>query len=300
MNIGLIGDYNATVPAHQAIPRAIGLAAEKLQRQVSVEWVPTEQIHETSRVSHFNGLWCVPASPYRRFPLVVVKASDKTYHAEDARHSARHELRIARYRSRPIRRIRQLCKHELVRKRRREDRDTTTLAQLPQLRCAEWQHATFGPIAAFTRRTEDRYRVSSPRGAMAGRIADASESRAVKGFRPGLRDTVRRQGGDCGSHPLRGPLCQAVSQSVTLGDTERAQFSVVKQTLVSEAAGQELGTQRFKDRPEVVAGQVARPVGGRQIETSMEGAPEPPGAVALANQSPVGAMTLHVVRWKPA
>jgi CTP synthase (UTP-ammonia lyase) len=65
LNIGLIGDYNVSVPAHQAIPRAIELAAERLRLRVSIEWVPTEQIHEIPGVSRFDGLWCVPASPYR-------------------------------------------------------------------------------------------------------------------------------------------------------------------------------------------------------------------------------------------
>ena len=63
--IGLIGDYNATVPAHQAIPIALQLAGEALGLAVQHEWVPTEEILDFSRVAAFSGLWCVPASPYR-------------------------------------------------------------------------------------------------------------------------------------------------------------------------------------------------------------------------------------------
>jgi CTP synthase (UTP-ammonia lyase) len=63
--IGLIGDYDPSVPAHQAIPLALGQAADALRIEAGFEWVPTQEICSVSRVSSFDGLWCVPASPYR-------------------------------------------------------------------------------------------------------------------------------------------------------------------------------------------------------------------------------------------
>lgn len=63
--IGLIGDYDATVPAHQAIPIALHLAGDTLGLNVEFEWVPTDQIRDPSQLDRFRGLWCVPASPYR-------------------------------------------------------------------------------------------------------------------------------------------------------------------------------------------------------------------------------------------
>jgi CTP synthase (UTP-ammonia lyase) len=65
IRIGLIGDYDAAVLAHQAIPRALALAANDATTSVEYEWIPTEEIQDASRVSGFDGLWCVPASPYR-------------------------------------------------------------------------------------------------------------------------------------------------------------------------------------------------------------------------------------------
>jgi CTP synthase (UTP-ammonia lyase) len=65
ITIGLIGDYNEFVPAHRAIPIALKRSAEILDISVEFEWVPTEQISSIARVSRFDGLWCVPASPYR-------------------------------------------------------------------------------------------------------------------------------------------------------------------------------------------------------------------------------------------
>ena len=63
--IGLIGDYDEAVTAHQAIPRALELAGDALGASVHYEWVPTQEIEDDSRIREFDGLWCVPASPYR-------------------------------------------------------------------------------------------------------------------------------------------------------------------------------------------------------------------------------------------
>jgi CTP synthase (UTP-ammonia lyase) len=65
ISIGLIGDFDAAVLAHRAIPLALQAAAGSLHAEVTFEWVPTDQIHGTDRIAHFDALWCVPASPYR-------------------------------------------------------------------------------------------------------------------------------------------------------------------------------------------------------------------------------------------
>ena len=87
--VGLIGDYDETVIAHQAIPLALQLAAEANALSVRFDWLPTDQIKEfevigedstganthskgngrsyisVSDLANFAALWCVPASPYR-------------------------------------------------------------------------------------------------------------------------------------------------------------------------------------------------------------------------------------------
>jgi CTP synthase (UTP-ammonia lyase) len=65
ITIGLIGDYDESVTAHRAIPLALKLAAEALQIDIQFEWVATEEITAVSRIAGYDGLWCVPASPYR-------------------------------------------------------------------------------------------------------------------------------------------------------------------------------------------------------------------------------------------
>ena len=55
MRIALIGDFNPAVIAHQAIPKALNMAgAEGV-------WCHTAAIPS---LSDFDGIWCVPASPY--------------------------------------------------------------------------------------------------------------------------------------------------------------------------------------------------------------------------------------------
>ena len=65
IKIGLIGDLDVSVAAHRAIPIALGLAAESLGARLDVEWIPTDGIESEQVLSEYDGLWCVPASPYR-------------------------------------------------------------------------------------------------------------------------------------------------------------------------------------------------------------------------------------------
>jgi CTP synthase (UTP-ammonia lyase) len=65
VHIALVGNYDAGITAHQAIPEALRLAAVASGIGVDFEWVPTEQITTAQRLSNFDGLWCVPGSPYR-------------------------------------------------------------------------------------------------------------------------------------------------------------------------------------------------------------------------------------------
>jgi CTP synthase (UTP-ammonia lyase) len=63
--IGLVGDHDARVTAHRAIPLALQAAAQCLGIAVDQRWLPTERIHSAGVLRDLDGLWCVPASPYR-------------------------------------------------------------------------------------------------------------------------------------------------------------------------------------------------------------------------------------------
>lgn len=66
IKVGLIGDYDSEVVAHQAIPQALGLAADDLGVQVDYEWIPTPTLTQDAerKLAAYQAIWTVPASPY--------------------------------------------------------------------------------------------------------------------------------------------------------------------------------------------------------------------------------------------
>ena len=65
LHIALVGDYDPTVTAHLAIPKALELSAEALNCKLEYHWLDTETIVDMDMLNDFNALWCVPASPYK-------------------------------------------------------------------------------------------------------------------------------------------------------------------------------------------------------------------------------------------
>jgi CTP synthase len=65
VRIALIGDYNPSVRAHQAIPRALALAVDA-GVDCQWEWLHTSALtgDPSTQLRDFDGIWCVPASPY--------------------------------------------------------------------------------------------------------------------------------------------------------------------------------------------------------------------------------------------
>jgi CTP synthase (UTP-ammonia lyase) len=65
LRVGLVGDYNPQVIAHQAIPGALQLAGDAIGRQVEGVWMHTASITDVpGQFGDFDGIWCVPACPY--------------------------------------------------------------------------------------------------------------------------------------------------------------------------------------------------------------------------------------------
>ncbi len=67
LRIGLIGDHNPSVIAHRAIPLALAFAGEELGVSVVVTWFGTDTLEASAAtvLDGLDGIWCVPASPYR-------------------------------------------------------------------------------------------------------------------------------------------------------------------------------------------------------------------------------------------
>jgi CTP synthase (UTP-ammonia lyase) len=62
--VALIGDYNPSAIAHQAIPEALRLSADS-GHSVEGVWVHTQSISNAEvQLRDFDGVWCVPDSPY--------------------------------------------------------------------------------------------------------------------------------------------------------------------------------------------------------------------------------------------
>ncbi len=65
LKIALIGDYDPEKAAHIAIPKALEAAAQTFGAEVQHHWLPTAEISTaTSQLGAFDGIWCVPGSPY--------------------------------------------------------------------------------------------------------------------------------------------------------------------------------------------------------------------------------------------
>lgn len=65
LHIALVGDYDSTVTAHVAIPKALELSAQSLNVKLEPHWLGTETITNTKVLEPYDALWCVPASPYK-------------------------------------------------------------------------------------------------------------------------------------------------------------------------------------------------------------------------------------------
>ncbi|MDF2541283.1 MAG: synthase [Herbinix sp.] len=64
--IGIIGDFDLKRPAHKATNEAIQHCARHLDLDVSLQWVPTENLEQNpdKQLKGYDGIWCSPGSPY--------------------------------------------------------------------------------------------------------------------------------------------------------------------------------------------------------------------------------------------
>jgi len=65
IRIALVGDRDDTIPAHRAAPLALADAARAIDSDLVFEWIATDSIEDRLAVSAYDGVWCVPGSPYR-------------------------------------------------------------------------------------------------------------------------------------------------------------------------------------------------------------------------------------------
>ena len=70
MKIAVIGDYDETDRAHQAVPPALGIAAESLQAEIDSSWIRSSEL-AAAELRDFDAFWVVPLSPYQDPPAVI-------------------------------------------------------------------------------------------------------------------------------------------------------------------------------------------------------------------------------------
>ena len=70
--IALVGDYDPTVTAHRAIPKALEMAGTAVGLEIAFSWVETQSIRPgLGRLRDYAGFWAVPASPYKNMEGVL-------------------------------------------------------------------------------------------------------------------------------------------------------------------------------------------------------------------------------------
>lgn len=65
LNIALVGDHDPHITAHRAIPRALELAGTQTGHALRLQWLATPLITDNAVLEGFDGVWCVPGSPYQ-------------------------------------------------------------------------------------------------------------------------------------------------------------------------------------------------------------------------------------------
>ncbi|MFO0915127.1 MAG: CTP synthase [Pirellulales bacterium] len=70
IRIGLIGDRDDSITAHRAIPAALSLCAARQNLEIEPVWLATDTI-SPEQLHEFEGIWCVPGSPYRNAELAI-------------------------------------------------------------------------------------------------------------------------------------------------------------------------------------------------------------------------------------
>ena len=66
LKIALVGDRSPNAKAHDAIPKALALAAASIDATVEETWISTKLLDANAdkQLISFGGIWCVPGSPY--------------------------------------------------------------------------------------------------------------------------------------------------------------------------------------------------------------------------------------------
>lgn len=72
LSIALVGDFDPGIVAHRAIPLALLSAAQAAGLGLGFAWVASDAVGDPAHsLARFDGIWCVPGSPYRSMDGVL-------------------------------------------------------------------------------------------------------------------------------------------------------------------------------------------------------------------------------------
>lgn len=70
INVALVGDFNAEVIAHKAIPLSLEINGKDLGVEVGYKWIDSDALN-FDELQNFDAIWCVSASPYINMQNVI-------------------------------------------------------------------------------------------------------------------------------------------------------------------------------------------------------------------------------------
>lgn len=68
LRVGIIGDFDPSLPSHIATNEAPSHAARALSVTVDCSWLPTPPLDDAcseTTLKQFDALWCAPGSPHK-------------------------------------------------------------------------------------------------------------------------------------------------------------------------------------------------------------------------------------------
>lgn len=72
IKVALVGDFDATITAHNCIPEALKISANIQAITAHAIWISTTDLKNLGeKISEFDGVWCVPGSPYKNRAAVL-------------------------------------------------------------------------------------------------------------------------------------------------------------------------------------------------------------------------------------
>ena len=68
LRVGIIGDFDPSLPSHTATNEALSHAARALSQTLDRSWLPTQSLDDEgseTMLKQYDALWCAPGGPFK-------------------------------------------------------------------------------------------------------------------------------------------------------------------------------------------------------------------------------------------